>query len=159
VNVNVTLPAATPVTTPPLVTVANAVLLLVHVPPVVGVSVIVLPAHIDETGALTTGSGLTVTFVFPAALAQPFTVTVTEYVPALPVATDAIPGFCDDEVNPPGPVHEYVAPATFGVVRFNAAPTQRGPLLAAVGVAGFGFTTTVVFPAALVHPLTVMVTE
>jgi hypothetical protein len=44
-----------------LVTVANAVLLLVHVPPVVGVKVIVLPAHIDDTGALTAGSELTVT--------------------------------------------------------------------------------------------------
>jgi hypothetical protein len=93
VNVNVTLPAATPVTTPAFVTVANAVLLLAHVPPVVGVSVIVLPAHIDDAGALTVGRGFTVTFVVPAALVQPFTVTVTEYAPASPAATDAILGF------------------------------------------------------------------
>ena len=92
-NVNVTLPAATPVTTPAFVTVANEVLLLAHVPPVVGVSVIVLPAHIDDTGALTTGSGLTVTFVVPAALVHPATVTVTEYEPALPAAADAMVGF------------------------------------------------------------------
>jgi hypothetical protein len=159
VNVNVTLPAATPVTTPAFVTVANAVLLLAHVPPVVGVGIIVLPAHIDDAGALTVGRGFTVTFVVPAALVQPFTVTVTEYAPASPAATDAILGFWADEVNPPGPVHEYVAPATLGVVKFNAAPTQRGPLLAAVGVAGFAFTTTDVVPAALVHPFTVIVTE
>jgi hypothetical protein len=61
VKVNVTIPAATPITTPAFDTVANAVLLLCHVPPVVGVNVIVLPAHIDDTGALTTGSAFTVT--------------------------------------------------------------------------------------------------
>ena len=37
-------------------------------------------------------------------------------------------------------------------------PTQYGPVLLAVGVAGNGLTTTVVVPAALVHPLTVTVT-
>jgi len=60
VKVNVTVPADTPVTTPPLVTVAIAVLLLVHVPPVVGDKVIVLPIHTDE-GAVTTGFAFTVT--------------------------------------------------------------------------------------------------
>jgi hypothetical protein len=161
VNVNVTLPEAVAgaETTPALVTVAIAVLLLAHVPPVVGVSVIEVPPHIDDTGALTAGSAFTVTFVVPAALVHPFVVTVTEYAPALPAATDGMLGFWTDEVNPPGPVHEYVAPATLGVVRFNEAPTQRGPLLAAVGVAGLAFTTTVVVPAALVHPFTVIVTE
>jgi hypothetical protein len=67
VNVNVTVPAATPVTTPAFVTVALATLLLAHVPPVVGDSVVVLPTHtavapvIDAIGlALTvmTGVGL-----------------------------------------------------------------------------------------------------
>ena len=42
--------------------------------------------------------------------------------------------------------------------RFNVAPVHNGPLLVAVGVAGNGLTTTVVEPAALVHPLTVIVT-
>src|SRR5439155_2648611 len=60
VNVNVTLPADTPVITPALVTVAMAVLLLVHVPPLVGDSVAVLPTHTDA-GAVTVGSALTVT--------------------------------------------------------------------------------------------------
>src|SRR5437762_12843928 len=57
---NVTLPADTPVITPALVTVAMAVLLLVHVPPLVGDSVAVLPTHTDA-GAVTVGFALTVT--------------------------------------------------------------------------------------------------
>ena len=51
-----------------------------------------------------------------------------------------------------------MAPATEGVDRFNVAPTHKGPLLLAVGVAGNGLMTTVVEPAALVHPPTVTVT-
>jgi hypothetical protein len=46
VNVNVAVPAATAVTSPAFVTVATDVLLLVHVPPVVGLSAVVEPAHI-----------------------------------------------------------------------------------------------------------------
>jgi hypothetical protein len=38
------------------------------------------------------------------------------------------------------------------------APVHKGPLLLAVGVAGNGLTTTVVDPAALGQPLTVIVT-
>jgi hypothetical protein len=41
VNVNVTVPAETPVTIPSLVTVALVILLLTHVPPVVGERVVV----------------------------------------------------------------------------------------------------------------------
>ena len=59
-KVNVTLPAATPVTNPALVTVAFVASLLVQVPPVVGDSVIVLPTQTDDP-ALTTGKELTVT--------------------------------------------------------------------------------------------------
>ena len=51
-----------------------------------------------------------------------------------------------------------MAPATAGVVRLSVAPMHKGPLLAAVGVAGMALTTTVVVPAALVHPPAVMVT-
>jgi hypothetical protein len=39
------------------------------------------------------------------------------------------------------------------------APSQYGPPLLAVGVAGIVFTTTFVVPAAEVQPLTVTVTE
>ena len=56
----VTLPAATPVTNPALVTVALVRSLLIHVPPVVGDNVIVLPKQTDDP-ALTDGSALTVT--------------------------------------------------------------------------------------------------
>ena len=50
-----------------------------------------------------------------------------------------------------------MAPATAGVVRFSVAPTHKGPLLAAVGVAGTALTTTVVEPTALMHTPTVTV--
>jgi hypothetical protein len=46
VKIKVAVPALTPVTTPAFVTVAIAVLLLVHVPPVVGDNCVVEPAHI-----------------------------------------------------------------------------------------------------------------
>jgi hypothetical protein len=45
VKVKVTVPALMPDTTPVFVTVATAVLLLIHVPPVVGVTVAELPTH------------------------------------------------------------------------------------------------------------------
>jgi uncharacterized protein (DUF362 family) len=61
VNVNVAVPPFTPVTTPPLVTVAIAVLLLTHVPPVVGLKVVVDPSHIVLAPVmLTVGFALTV---------------------------------------------------------------------------------------------------
>src|SRR5436309_3528006 len=58
------------------------------------------------------GIGLTTTEVVPAAEVQPLTVTVTEYVPASAVVAFVRVGFCNDEVKPFGPVHEYVALAT-----------------------------------------------
>ena len=45
VKVNVTVPALKPETTPAFVTVAMTLLLLIHVPPVVGVTVAELPTH------------------------------------------------------------------------------------------------------------------
>ena len=63
VNVKVAVPKLTPVITPALVTVAMAVLLLVHVPPLVGESAAVLPTH-TFGGAVTVGLGFTVTVTF-----------------------------------------------------------------------------------------------
>jgi hypothetical protein len=103
------------------------------------------------------GIGLTTTVVDPAAEVQPLTVMVTKYVPALPVALCV--GFCRADVKPFGPVQAYVAPATVSVESWMVAPSQYGPPLLAVGVAGVAFTTTFVVPAAEVQPLTVMVTE
>ena len=44
------------------------------------------------------------------------------------------------------------------VLKFNVAPAHNGPLLVGAGVAGSGLITTVVEPAALVHPPVVTVT-
>ena len=56
VKVNVVLPADTPVTTPPFVTVATDGLLLTHVPPEAGDKFVVPSIHIDELPViLTTG--------------------------------------------------------------------------------------------------------
>jgi hypothetical protein len=59
VNVNVTLPTDTPVTTPPFVMVAFELSLLTHVPPEVGLRVIVLPIQTCDD-ALTAGNAFTV---------------------------------------------------------------------------------------------------
>jgi len=60
VNVNVTVPALRPVTTPLLVTVATDGLLLVHVPPVLGDKVDVKPTHTMSSPVIET-VGLPVT--------------------------------------------------------------------------------------------------
>jgi hypothetical protein len=61
VKVKVTLPKPTPVTTPAFVTVAIPVLLLVHVPPVVGDNVVLAPTQIVLGPVIfTIGFGLTV---------------------------------------------------------------------------------------------------
>src|SRR6184192_3488989 len=105
------------------------------------------------------GVALMTTFVVPAAEGQPFTVIVTEYVPASAVVAFARVAFCCAEVKPFGPVHEYVAPLTNAVDSEIVAPSQYGPPLLAVGVAGVALTTTFVVPAAEGQPLTVIVTE
>jgi len=105
------------------------------------------------------GTALTTTLVVPAADVQPLTVTVTEYVPESATAAPERVGFCSDDVNPFGPVQAYVAPATVGVESWMVAPAQYGPVFDAVGVAGVGFTTTLVVPAAELQPVTVIVTE
>src|SRR6476619_7219602 len=79
--------------------------------------------------------------------------------PASAVVALARVGFCRADVKPFGPVHAYVAPATVGVKSWIVAPSQYGPPLVAVGVAGVALTTTFVVPAAEVQPFTVMVTE
>jgi hypothetical protein len=124
-------------------------------------SEIVAPAQygppFDAVGVA--GAGLTTTLVEPAADAQPFTVTVTEYVPASAVVAFVRVGVRNADVNPFGPVHEYVALLTVGVDSEMVPPAQYGPVFDAVGVAGIVLTTTLVEPAEDVHPLTVTVTE
>jgi len=105
------------------------------------------------------GVALTTTLVVPAAEVQPFTVTVTEYVPASAVVALERVGFCSADVKPFGPVQANVAPLTVGVESWIVAPSQYGPPLLAVGVAGVVLTMTLVVPAAELQPLTVMITE
>lgn len=102
-------------------------------------------------------AGFTVTVVVAAALEHPLTVTFTEYVPALFEAAVKL-GFCDVDENPPGPVHEYVAPETVSVVKLIVEPMHTGLLLDTVGVAGLAFTVTVEV-AVLEQPDFVTVTE
>ena len=121
----------------------------------------VLPAQIglllDAAGAA--GIGLTVTATVPAVPVQPATVAVTEYVPLAATVAPTMLGFCEEDVKPFGPVHEYVAPTILLAVRFSVLPAQIGLLLDAVGAAGIPFTVTRTVPAMPVQPATVAVTE
>ncbi len=124
------------------------------------VKLIVAPVHI---GVLLPAVGVagvvfTTTAVVPTALVQPPTVTVKLYVPAIAAVAPVRVGFCRAEVNALGPVHAYVAPVTAVVVKLIVFPVHTGLLLDGAGVAGVLFTTTVVVPTKLVHPLTVTVT-
>jgi hypothetical protein len=103
------------------------------------------------------GIGYITTVVVAAGLVHPFTVTVTLYVPASDKLTFETEGFCNADVNPFGPVQEYVAPAIVFAVKFKVDPTHNGPLLPGVGADGIGYITTVVVAAGLVHPFTVTV--
>lgn len=78
VNVNVAVPPDIPVTTPPLVTVATAALLLVHVPPVFGSKDVVLPTQIvDEPATFTVGLAFTPMVVKAVPVHPKLFVTVT----------------------------------------------------------------------------------
>ena len=70
----------------------------------------------------------------------------------------AIVGFCNEELNPFGPVHAYVAPAMFDAVSKTFDPSHNGPLFPGVGGTGMGLTTATALPAGLVQPFTVAVT-
>jgi len=80
-------------------------------------------------------------------------------VPEAAVVAAEIVGFWRADVKRLGPVQEYVAPATRGVVRASVPPAQIGPLFAAVGAAGTALTVATVVPAREVQPATVTVTE
>jgi hypothetical protein len=65
VKVKVAIPAETPVTSPALVTVAIALLLLNQVPPVDGDKLMVLPTHTEDAPVLTVGKAFTVMVAVP----------------------------------------------------------------------------------------------
>src|SRR5437660_3700605 len=75
-------------------------------------------------------------------LVQPVTVAVTEYVPAITVVEFAMVGFCWLEVNPFGPVHEYVERLSADAICSNVGPSYSGLRFEAVGAAGRALTTT-----------------
>ena len=120
----------------------------------------VLPVQIGLLleGEGAAGIGFTNTEVVPNTLGQPATVAVTEYVPLAATVAPTMEGFCVDDENALGPVHEYVAPTIFEAVKFNVEPAQIGVLLEATGAVGVWFTTTFTVPAELVQPPTVTVT-
>ena len=84
------------------------------------------PAHTGEllpaVGAA--GTAFTTTIVVPGRLVQPAEVTVTLYVPAMAAVAPGRVGFCTADVNDEGPVHEYVAPTTNGVLNAIVVPAQ-----------------------------------
>lgn len=89
-------------------TVATAVLLLLHVPPLVAsVIVVLVPWHmVTADGAIAAGAGFTVTVVVPTPDVHVPIVAVTEYTPAAVSGTLVMLGFCSVEENADGPVHE-----------------------------------------------------
>jgi len=86
------------------------------------------------------GTGLITTADVPAGLVQPFTVTVTLYVPAMAVVAEGRVGVRTALVKEAGPVQAYVAPVTAAVLKLIVCPTQSGELVVAVGADGIGFT-------------------
>src|SRR5437867_1679684 len=77
----------------------------------------------------------------------------SDLVPDIAVVEFAMVGFCRLEVNPFGPLHEYVAPLMFEALSWIVAPAQYGPVLDAVGALGIGLTVTVVAAdIVLAHP-------
>jgi hypothetical protein len=96
--------------------------------------------------------------VLPIGPVHPFTVALTEYVPEAFTAAFGIVGFCDEELNPPGPVHEYDAALIAPAESDKELPTHKGPLFEARGAKGRGLTTASVDAGELAQPFTVAVT-
>ena len=100
------------------------------------------PLQIDSEFTVTLGKELTVTLVVVIAVHDP-TVAITVYVPLIEAVEEAIVGFWLNELKPPGPLHEYVAPPVAD--KLIVFPSQKGPVLLANAV-GFWRTFTVVVP-------------
>jgi high-affinity K+ transport system ATPase subunit B len=117
-----------------------------------------------QTGELLETTGIpgvafTAANVVLSTLVHPFTVTLIVYVPVAAVVAPAILGFCSVDVNPFGPLQEYIAPATLVAKRLSVLPAQIGELLEALGAVGIGLITATVVAAAEGQPRTVTVTE
>jgi hypothetical protein len=91
----------------------------------------VAPVHTGLLeAALAIGAVPIVTLVEAMEIQPLALVTVTVYIPLAEEVTADTVGFCCRELNPLGPLHEYVAPALANNV--NVLPAQTGLLLAAV---------------------------
>ncbi len=147
VNVNVTAPAETPVINPAFVMVATPGALLTHVPPALGLAVIVAPIHKEADGVLTTGNAFTVTE--EVVLLQPVAVLVKVNVTA-PADTPVInPAFV--MVAIPGALLTHVPP-TLGLAVI-VAPIHTE----AEGVLTRGSAFTVTEEVVLLQPVAVLV--
>lgn len=114
----------------------------------VQVSVWLMPAF--TSGAPTAGF----TVIWSEA-EQLFTETVNVYVPAV-----ELDGTAAEELNPPGPAQLNATPDVLDEPsRVTEGETQDNVLSDPAFTFGIAFTATVVVPAGLTHPFTVMVTE
>lgn len=131
----VTLPAATPLTTPvPAPTVATDVLLLVHVPPgVVFVKVVAEPAHtVEEPGVIADGRAATVTVLVTLHPATVYDMT------AVPTATpDTTPEPLTDAMEALPLLHE---PPVVALDNVALLPTQILTGVEGSMAAGLAFT-------------------
>lgn len=116
----------------------------------------VWPEHtgLFEPGVKIDGGGVfTTTFTVLVGLVHPFTVMLSEYVPAFAeVAFETLVVWVL-AVKPPGPLHEYTAPLTALVVKLIVPFRQTGLFVETVGVAGMGLTVTVAVIGIPGHPV------
>jgi hypothetical protein len=112
-------PAVLPITTPPLVTLAFEILLLLHTPPAAdAVRIIALPAHTSEGPVIAAAVGFTVTI---CVVKQVPAVSVTVYViVAVPPVTAPVTTPAGSTVAAPDAVH--VPPLTVDVSVIVAPP-------------------------------------
>ncbi len=97
------------------------------------------------------GKGFTTTVVTATALVQPDKMVVTEYTPARGVL---MIGLLELEVYPPGPLQWALPPPIHEHDKFNAEPTQTGPLFVTLmGAGGTGFTIVLKVAGALLQVL------
>ncbi len=78
----------------------------------------------------------------------------------MPVAVGVAVGFCNDEVKPPGPLHDHVVASLEFAERVTVPPTHIGLVLVAPVEEGTGLTVTVVvYTVAGEQPEPVLLTE
>jgi hypothetical protein len=122
------------------------------------VRLIASPVHtgVFEPMAGVPGVALMVTATVDTAEVHPFSVMVTEYVPASASVAGVTIGFCTDDEKLLGPLQEYV-PVAADEVRLSASPVQTGEFDPATRAAGVALIITVDVASEEEQPLTVTV--